>query len=95
MIWQTTILFTRKFNKEEYQFFIHEPEYIGEKGICGIEITPYIAVVTPDNGLGYTDTVLFDNGKAYTLNRYLQPWILKRIEKIANRIRDSYPYTVN
>lgn len=91
----TTLLFTRKFNKEEYKFFINEPEYVGEKGVCGIEITPYVSVETPDNGLGYTDTVLMDNGRAYTLNRYLQPWILKRIEKIMKRVQDSYPYTVN
>jgi hypothetical protein len=90
----TTLLFTRKFNKEEYKFFINEPEYEGERGVCGIKITPYVSVETPDNGLGYTDTVLMNGENAYTLHRYLQPWILKRIEKIMKQIQDSYPYTV-
>ena len=91
---KTTLLFTRKFNKEEYRFFINEPEYVGEKGVLGMEIAPYVHVETPDNGLGYTDTVLMQNGQAYTLHRYLQPWILKRIEKIMKQIQNSYPYTV-
>jgi hypothetical protein len=90
----TTLLFTRKFNKEEYKFFINEPEYVGEKGVCGIEIEPYVHVETPENGFGYVDTILMQNGQAYTLHRYLQPWILKRIEKIMKQIQDSYSYTV-
>lgn len=90
----TTLLFTRKFNKEEYKFFINEPEYVGEKGVLGMEIAPYVHVETPNNGFGYADTVLMQNGQAYTLHRYLQPWILKRIEKIMKQIQDSYPYTV-
>ena len=87
---KTTLVCTRKYNKEEYKFFLNEPEYVGEKGCCGIEIEPYIHVETPENSFGYTDTVLFDNGKAYTLNRYLQPWILKRIEKTMKQIQMQF-----
>ena len=36
-------------------------------------------IETPENDFGYTDTVLFNHEKAYTLNRYLQNWILKAI----------------
>ena len=77
-----TKLFTRSYNKEEYIFYKLVPEYAGEKGILGIEVEPYIKVITPENGLGYTDTVLLDSSskKAYTLNRYLPKWILKKIE---------------
>ena len=79
----------RRYNKETYTFYINKPEYPGEKGILGIEITPYISVETPDNGLGYTDTVLFDNGRAYTLHRYLAPWILRKLEATATRLYRS------
>ena len=78
---KTTLICTRKFNKEEYKFYLNEPEYIGERGVCGIEIEPYVSVETPENCFGYSDTVLINNGMAYTLHRYLQKWILKKIEK--------------
>ncbi len=57
---KTTLHSTRKYAGEEYKFFINEPEYAGEIGICGIEITPYIHVETPENDFGYADTVLMD-----------------------------------
>lgn len=89
---KTTLHSIRKYAGEEYKFFINEPEYAGEKGILGIEITPYISVETPDNGLGYTDTVLMDmNSKTvYTLHRYLQPWIKKRIKDRMLKIINEY-----
>lgn len=90
----TTLVCTRKYNKEEYKFYLNEPSYVGEKGVCGIEIEPYIHVETPENSFGYTDTVLMYGGQAYTLHRHLQPWILKRIEKTMKQIQNSYPYTV-
>ena len=65
---EKTLLFTRKFNGETYKFFLN-------KGIY----SEYISVETPENCFGYTDTVLFSHGKAYTLHRYLQKWILKAI----------------
>lgn len=77
-----TIIKTRKFNKENYTFILHKPEYKGELGCCGIPLDPYITVTTPTNSFGYCDSVLFNsNDEAYTLNRYLQPWILKAIKK--------------
>ena len=77
---KTTHLCTRKYNKETYVFYLNEPSYAGARGCCGVEITPYISVVTPENGFGYTDTILLNHGKAYTLERYLPPYILKQIE---------------
>lgn len=77
----TTLICTRKYNKGEYKFFLNEPSYVGEKGVCGIELEPYVSVSTPENCFGYSDTVLLNHGKAYTLNRYLPRWILNCIEK--------------
>ena len=100
----TTLLFTRKYNKEVYSYYLNAPSYAGETGILGIEITPYISVVTPANCFGYTDTVLLNHYydtdlkqtmfKAYTLNRYLAPWILKKIESkmIELTKKHIYPY---
>ncbi len=79
---KTTLVCTRKYNKEEYKFYLNEPSYVGEKGVCGIEIEPYVSVETPENCFGYSDTVLISsNGIAYTQHRYLPCWILKKIEK--------------
>ena len=88
----TTLICKRKYNKEEYKFFLIEPDYVGELGICGIPITPYVYVETPENGFGYSDTVFMDkdNGTAYTLHRYLPLWILKKIAKKMQNIMEVY-----
>ena len=88
---KTTLVCTRKYNKEEYKFYLNEPEYVGEKGVCGVEIEPYVSVETPENGFGYSDTVLMSNGTAYTLHRYLPFWILKKIEKKMKEIMEMRP----
>ena len=88
----TTLICTRKYNKEEYKFYLHEPSYVGEKGCCGVEIAPYIHVETPENCFGYSDTVLLNDNNAYTLHRYLQPWILKKIEKKMIELMIKYGY---
>ena len=88
---KTTLIKTRRFNKESYSFYLNEPAYRGEKGPLGIELTPYVSVKTPENCFGYADTVLFTNrGEAYTLQRYLQPWILKECEKVNAKIMDRF-----
>lgn len=87
---KTTLVCTRKYNKEDYKFYLHEPDYVGEKGICGIEVTPYVSVETPENGFGYSDTVLMNNGQAYTIHRYLPFWILKKIEKKMKEIMEIH-----
>lgn len=70
---EKTLLFTRKFNGETYKFYMNTG--IGCFGVY----SEYVSVETPKNDFGYTDTVLFCHEKAYTLNRYLQNWILKAI----------------
>lgn len=80
----------RKYNKEEYRFYLNEPEYKGEKGIFGYEIEPYVSVETPENCFGYSDTVLISNGVAYTQHRYLPRWILKKIQDKMIQIMNDY-----
>ena len=73
---EKNLLFTRKFNGETYKFYMN-------KGIgCFGIYSEYVSVETPKNEFGYSDTVLFNKGKGYTLNRYLQNWILKEITNI-------------
>ena len=78
---KTTLVCTKKYNKEEYKFFLNEPEYEGEKGILGMEIKPYVSVTTPENDFGYSDMILLSHGKAYTLHRPLPKSILEKIEQ--------------
>lgn len=77
----TIYKFSRHYEGEEYKFYLNKPSYPGEKGICGIEIDPYISVETPENGFGYPDTVLMNDitKRPYTLNRGLANWKLKKI----------------
>ena len=91
------LLFTRKHGGEEYKININLPQYDGEKGIFGIEEDAYISIETPENCFGYSDTVLFDRryGKAYTLHRYLQPYILKALERQTEKIRDRIDYYIH
>lgn len=71
------LLFTRKYNKEEYRFFL-KTMISWTSG----EPKKYISVETPKNCFGYNDYVHFSNGKPYTFYRYLQPWILKKIKEV-------------
>lgn len=93
---KTTLVCTRKYNKEEYKFYLNEPSYVGEKGIFNVEIEPYVSVETPENCFGYSDIILLNRGKAYTLERYLPRWILKKIEKkMLDIIADAGHVTVD
>lgn len=89
----TQLVMTRKFNKEEYKIFLNTPSYPGEKGILGIELDPYVEVETPENCFGYHDYVHFsheDCSHGHTMWRYLQPWIIKKLEAVASKILDDY-----
>ena len=68
------LLFTRKYNKKTYSFYLNKG--VGALGLY----SEYISVDIPVNDFDYPDTILFNSaGKPYTLNRYLQPWILKAV----------------
>lgn len=81
-------LMKRKYNGEVYTYYLHEHD--GSDGILGVPQYSYVSCETPDNGLGYTDTVLLNNGIAYTLHRYLQPWILEKIRKKMSVLENKY-----
>ena len=90
-----TLVCTRKYNKGEYKFYLNEPDYVGEKGILGMEIKPYVSVETPENSFGYSDIILMhktmpDKVYCYSIHRYLPRWILKKIEKKINDIMEAY-----
>ena len=87
----------RKHNGEEYKIFVKLPAYDGETGIFGVEVKPCIEIETPENCFGYPDYVLFDNryGRAYTLNRYLQPYILRALERQTEKIRNKLDYSLH
>lgn len=89
---KTTLIKTRKINGEKYNFFLHEPSFIGEKGCCGIEITPYISIETPENIFGYPDTLLYSdaNNTLYTVHRYLPAWIKKELLKTYLMLSEKY-----
>lgn len=80
----------RKFKGEAYSFYLVTPSFKGEKGCCGIELAPYVEVVTPENGLGYPDYILFNGkGEGYTLYRYCPSWIIRECEKVQAKIMEA------
>ena len=77
---------TRKFNKEKYNFYLKDM-------IFNNETVYYISCETPSNCFGYPDTILLNSkNQAYTLHRYLQPWILNKIELIMLELQQKYIY---
>lgn len=84
----TMKLFTRKIDKENYDFYLDTTVFEGKKFV-------YLKVYTPENCLGYPDVVLFTSkGIPYTLHRYLAPWKLEKISKIVDA-NNLTKYTVN
>lgn len=84
---KTQLLFSRKFNKETYEFYLNTYDfypngYYPWRDYNGAEEHTYISIKTPPNCLGYVDTILFNHGEPYTLYRYLQPWILKACKQV-------------
>ena len=80
---------TRRFAKGTYTF-------MANRVFSLIDSTPvyYVTCITPENGFGYSDTVLRgkpgDDAEAvYTLHRYLQPWIRRKIAKEFTKIENS------
>lgn len=94
---KTTIFKTRKFDGETYKFNLHMPSYDGEKGVLGVEITPYITVTTPENSFGYTDTFFYSHKKnsGYYSWRYHPRWITKKIIEVCRKFADSLPYSID
>ena len=83
---EKTLLFVRKYNGEEYKFYLF-------KGVgCFGIYSEYVEVETPENGLGYPDYVRFNYGKPYTQWRYFQPWIKRKITETF--LKHGYEYAM-
>lgn len=78
---------TRRYAKETYTFNVSVPEYAGEIGCLGVEISPYITVTTPENAFGYTDTFFYnaDSNDGYFEWRYHPEWIKRKIIDVIHR----------
>ena len=94
---QTTLFKTRKFDGGAYEFYLHEPSFEGEKGVIGIELTPYITVKTPENSFGYTDTFFYNHreNSGYYSWRYHPHWITKKLIEVCRKFADSLPYSID
>lgn len=88
----STVIATRKYNKESYNFILNLPSFEGEKGVCGIEIKPYITVKAPENALGYTDTFLYNDAKnsGYFMHRYHPQWIINKVIDTCGKLAEKY-----
>jgi hypothetical protein len=88
----STIIATRKYNKEQYTFILNTPSFEGEKGACGIEIKPYIIVKAPDNCFGYDDTFIYNDAKntGYFLHRYHPNWIITKIITVCSKLSEKH-----
>ena len=86
------VIATRKYNKEVYNFVLNLPSFKGEKGICGIEIKPYITVEAPENCFGYNDTFFYDDAKksGYFMHRYHPQWIINKIINTCGKLAEKY-----
>lgn len=94
---KTTIFKTRKLGGGTYKFNLHMPSYDGEKGVLGVEITPYITVTTPENSFGYTDTFFYshkENSGYYSWRKHPR-WITKKIIEVCRKFADSLPYSID
>ena len=82
----------RKIYGESYEFILNLPSFKGEKGVCGIEITPYIVCITPENGLGYNDTFIYqpETGYGSFSWRYHTPYVTKKLNEFSKRFFEKY-----
>lgn len=87
----------RRYAGETYKFIYNETV----SWVTGDKMR-YFTCETPENAFGYPDTVLVDMNawkwedgrqvfepRAYTLHRYLPPWILKRIRGVILRLTEQ------
>ena len=82
------VIATRKYEKEVYTYVLEIPAYDGEKGCLGIEESPKIMCITPENWAGYTDVFLYDNVYkcGHFLHRYHPAWIKRKIAETCERL---------
>ena len=85
---------TRRYNKEDYIFILELPSYKGEKGCLGIELTPRILVITPENWCGYNDYFHYDDvrNNGYFSYRSHPNWIKRKIIDVCHKNFDKWIY---
>lgn len=83
---------TRKIYGESYEFILKLPSFKGEKGVCGIEMTPYIVCATPKNGLEYNDFFIYqpETGHGSFSCRYHTPYVAKKLNEFSKRFFEKY-----
>ena len=83
---------TRKYQGEVYTYVMEIPAYDGEKGCLGLEESPKIMCITPENWCGYTDTYLYDNIRkcGHFLHRHHPAWIARKIAETCERLYNRY-----
>ncbi|MBP5426282.1 MAG: hypothetical protein J6Y29_00030 [Clostridiales bacterium] len=64
------LLFTRKFEKEVYKFYL-----VVDKICISNELIYYYIVETPENCFGYNDIIDFFGGCGFSTHRYQPKWI--------------------
>lgn len=78
------LVLTRKFDGESYNFYVYDMVLWsnGETVTC-------VKCETPENGLGYTDTILYDKvtDTVRTLHRHLPNWILNKCKAILKKLQ--------
>lgn len=86
------VIATRKYEKEVYTYVLEIPAYHGETGCLGIELSPKLKVITPENWCGYEDYFMYDDLKksGYFLHRYHPAWIRRKIVETCNRLFNQY-----
>ena len=82
----------RKYQGETYTFILSVPIHGGETGILGIDVDPYVVVVTPENSFGYSDYFLYDRkeNSGHFCYRSYPLWIKKKIIDVCNRNYDKW-----
>ena len=89
---KTAIETTRKYDGEEYTFRLEVPAYEGETGILGVECEDVFYIESPENGLGYTDTYIYNPRykKGHWSWRYHPAWITRKIKETCDRLYKKY-----
>lgn len=88
---------TRRFGGKTYTFMLNRM-----KSVVDDRMIYYVTCITPENGFGYSDTVLRSTrgnavnavNEVYTMHRYLQPWIRREIAKEFTKIEIKFSIEV-
>lgn len=82
---------TRKYEGEEYTYYLNVPSYDGENGVLNVEINPHITVDSPANCFGYVDTFIYNSRKksGYFQDKCHPNWIKRKIIETCGRLEEK------